>query len=148
MNKRLVGIDFGLARIGVSISDPSQIIASPLTTIQAKNKKMDRVVQELLKALESYSIEEIVVGMPYRLNGELGLSADQVLHFIEVLKKHTDIPIQTRDERLTTQQTERVMKSGNISRKKRMKVIDSACAALILQSYLDQKSFAIPLPYE
>ncbi len=145
--KRIVGIDFGLARIGVALSDPSKIIASPIKTIQNK-KKLEETVKDLLEALKDYSIEEIVVGMPYRLNGKLGFSADEVLHFIEELKKQTDLPIKTWDERLTTTQTERVMKSAKLSRKKRAKVIDAACATLILQSYLDQKSFTLVPAYD
>jgi putative Holliday junction resolvase len=139
MSKRIVGIDYGQARIGVALSDPSQIIASPLTTIQNK-KKLEEVVKEFLSVLKDYSIEEIVIGMPFQLDGKIGTSAQEVLRFVEALKEQTTLPIKTWDERLTTQQTERVMKAGNVSRKKRMKVIDSACATLILQNYLDEKS--------
>ncbi len=145
--KRIVGIDFGLARIGVALSDPSKIIASPIKTLQNK-RTLEETVKDLLEALKDYSIEEIVVGMPYRLNGKIGFSADEVLHFVEALKKQTDLPIQTWDERLTTSQTERVMKSAKLSRKKRVKVIDAACATLILQSYLDQKAFTLVPAYD
>lgn len=142
MSKRVVGIDYGQARIGVALSDPSQMIASPLTTLQNK-RKLEEVVKEFLSILNDYSIEEIVIGMPFKLDGKIGTSAQEVLRFVEALKEQTTLPIKTWDERLTTQQTERVMKAGNVSRKKRMKVIDSACAALILQNYLDEKSMRL-----
>ncbi|MCH9633789.1 MAG: putative pre-16S rRNA nuclease [Chlamydiae bacterium] len=140
--KRIAGIDFGQARIGVALSDPSKILASPVHT-QCNKKDTNLAIKELLAFLSPYSIEEIVIGMPYQLNGTVGQSADAVLQFITLLKEQTEIPIKTWDERLTTQQTERVMKKAKVSRKKRTHVIDAACATLILQSYLDQKQFSL-----
>lgn len=145
--KRLVGIDYGMARIGIAVSDPGKIIASVRPHLLNKGKLED-VVKELIKILSEYQIEEFIVGMPYRLNGELGFSADEVNHFIKELEKQTDIPIKTFDERLTTVQMEREMKSNNMNRKKRVKVIDSACAALILQSYLNQFSNTLIPSYD
>lgn len=142
MLKRIVGIDYGLARIGVAISDPNKIIASPLKTVQSQ-KSLKETVQLVLQAIEGYSVEEIVVGMPYRLNGQNSFSSDETNFFIEELKKHTSLPITTWDERLTTVQVERAMKENNMSRKKRSKVIDAACATLILQNYLEQKEYTL-----
>lgn len=136
--KRLVGIDYGMARIGVALSDPSQIIASPIETLQ-NQKKVELTVKALLEILKEHEIEEIIVGVPYKLNGEHSFSTDETLHFVEELKKQGPFPVKTWDERLTTVQVERAMKENSLSRKKRSKVIDAACATLILQSYLDQK---------
>ena len=146
MLKRIVGIDFGMARIGVALSDPSKIIASPFKTIQ-NQKSLKETVKLILTELACKDIEEIVVGMPYRLNGQHSFSSDEATSFIEELKKQTSVPIVSWDERLTTVQVERVMKDNHMSRKKRSKVIDAACATLILQSYLDQKdNTLIPIP--
>lgn len=136
--KRIAGIDFGMARIGVALSDPSHIIASPIHTLQ-NQKKMDLTVKALLDLLKDRDVEEIVVGMPYRLNGQHSFSTDETLYFVEELKKQCSYTIKIWDERLTTVQVERSMKEGSLSRKKRSKVIDAACATLILQSYLDLK---------
>lgn len=136
--KRIVGIDYGMARIGIALSDPNKIIASPIETIQ-NQKKIDATLQTLIELLNQYDIEEIVVGVPYKLNGKNSLSTDETLHFIEELRKKLPYPIKTWDERLTTVQVERAMKENALSRKKRTKVIDAACATLILQNYLDQK---------
>ena len=138
VKKRIAGIDFGMARIGVAVSDPSHIIASPIHTLQ-NQKKIELTVKALLEILKDRDIEEIVVGMPYRLNGQHSFSTDETIRFVEELKKQSTYTINTWDERLTTVQVERSMKEGSLSRKKRSKVIDAACATLILQSYLDQK---------
>lgn len=147
MLKRVAAIDYGLTRIGLAMSDPNQIIASPLKMV-LNQKALKETALAVLKELKDHQIEKIVVGMPYRLNGKLSFSSDETLSFIEELKKHTDLPIETWDERLTTVQVERAMKDNNLSRKKRSKVIDAACATLILQSYLDQKSNTLlpPIP--
>lgn len=138
MRKRILGIDYGMARIGLALSDPSQIIASPFRTV-AHTKALKSTVAAILKEIEDLDIEEIVVGMPYRMNGKNSFSTDETQFFIQELKNQTQIPVTTWDERLTTVQVERVMKDNNMSRKKRSKVIDAACATLILQNYLEQK---------
>lgn len=138
MKKRIVAVDYGMARIGVAISDPSQIIASPINTLQ-NQKKAELSARALLEAIKEYEVQEIVVGLPYKLNGQHSFSTDETLHFVEELRKVSPYPVKTWDERLTTLQVERAMKGNSMSRKKRSKVIDAACATLILQSYLDQK---------
>lgn len=137
--KRVLGIDYGMARIGIALSDPTQIIASPLTMVPNKGG-IKKVVDQVTELITQHDPECVVIGMPYQLSGKKGFSADEVELFVKELQKKTSCPIHTHDERLTTQQTERAMKSGQMNRKKRTKVIDSACAALILQSFLDQKN--------
>lgn len=139
---RIVGIDYGLARIGISVSDPTHLIAAPLTTLQAE-KKSSATIQSLLAELDKhqkdlhYHIKEIVIGMPLMMSGKQGLQADEVQHFVNELRQATHIPIVTWDERLTTVQAERALREGNLSRKKRSKVVDKVAAVIILQSYLD-----------
>lgn len=140
MKGRLLGIDFGMARIGVALSDPTRLIASPLTTLKNKGK-MDLILQEVKELIQKHEVKGIVVGMPYHFDGAKGASAKEVEKFIKALEEGLSIEVFTWDERLTTQQTERIMKEGNMRRKKRAQVIDAACATLILQSYLDHKRF-------
>ncbi len=145
MGKRIVAIDFGLARIGVAVSDESKMLASALTTI-AGTKKMEETVRRLVAALEKdqkergYEIERIIVGMPFLMSGKSGLMADEVNHFISVLQKCILAPIETWDERLTSVQADRSLRESNLSRKKRAKVVDIVAAVIILQNYLDSKS--------
>ena len=123
MKKRIVGLDYGLARIGVALSDERKILASSLMTFRA-SKQMKVTVKELLNELiqhsqkHAYEIEEIVIGLPLMMSGKQGLQADEVMHFVELLKAETAIPIVTWDERLTTLQAEKLMKEGGMSRKK------------------------------
>lgn len=147
MKKRSLGIDFGLARIGLALSDPMGVIASPLGFLKNQGQTQ-KVMDELKQLVEKHQIGEFVIGMPLNLDGSLGLSAKNVQTFIKALKTNFSLPIISRDERLTTKQTERAMKEGNISRKKRTNLIDAACAALILQNYLDQKNLAGSLAHE
>lgn len=142
--KRLVGIDFGMSRLGIAISDERQIIATPFETIQAE-KKTEQTILLILNLLTQIQqthrceIEEIVVGLPLMMSGRKGLQADEVKHFVELLSKATPIPVRTWDERLTTVQAERSLRESQMTRKKRSKVVDIVSAAIILQSYLDYK---------
>jgi putative Holliday junction resolvase len=143
---RILALDYGMARIGVALSDPMKIIATPHSTLQAEKsalKNAEKVV-ELIAQVEKEKgnpIEEVVVGVPYRMNGQIGLQADEVLAFIKELEAKVMIPVTKWDERLTTVQAERAMREGNMSRKQRSKVIDQAAAVIILQSYLERRSF-------
>lgn len=142
---RTIGIDYGMARMGIAVSDERKLIASPLATVFTE-KKLEITATKLLEELAKYQqrvqceIEEIIIGLPLQMNGKMGMLADEVTHFIEVLRGSITIPIKTWDERLTTVQAERSMK-GAMTRKKRSKVIDTVTATIILQSYLDCKSF-------
>lgn len=141
---RILGIDYGMARIGLSISDESKTIAAPLIVFQA-DKKGEKTVQKLMEYLEQhqqsmrYSIQEIVIGMPLMMNGKVGFLADEVKHFITLLQQVTALPIFTWDERLTSVQAERSMREGNMTRKKRAQTVDTVAAVIILQNYLDFK---------
>lgn len=146
--KRIIGIDFGLARIGIATSDPTHMIASPYLVLRAE-KKLQETVKNLLLIFKEFersyecSIGEIIVGMPFMLKGHVGFLADEVRRFIEELKKQTDLPIIEWDERLTSVQAERSLRSADMNRKNRSKVIDKVSAALILQSYLDKKHLTL-----
>jgi putative holliday junction resolvase len=142
--KRIVGLDFGLARIGIAISDEQKIIATPMMTLQAE-KKTEETILKLLTELRhnehvrNYQITEIVIGLPLLMSGKKGMLADEVLHFVELLKKQIEIPITLWDERLTSVQAERSLREGSLTRKKRSRIVDTVAATIILQSYLDHK---------
>lgn len=141
---RIVGLDFGLARIGIAVSDERKIIATPLVTLKAE-RKVEQTVGKLMQQLEahqkeySYQIEEIVIGLPLLMSGKMGFLADEVKIFIEALKQITSIPIITWDERLTSVQAERSLRESSLTRKKRSSLIDAVAAVIILQNYLDSK---------
>jgi len=132
---RILGLDVGDVMIGVSVSDPSRTIARGLTSIKRMDLKADT---EVIKGLASeYEVEEIVVGLPKTLNGEIGIQAQKVLSFVESLRAEVGIPIILWDERLTTAAANRTLIEADMSRRKRKKVVDKVAAVLILQGYLD-----------
>lgn len=143
--RRIIGLDYGLARIGVAISDERHLLASPLMTFAAE-KKAENTAAKLIQQLQQhastnkYIITEIVIGLPLMMSGKRGLIADEVMHFVEILKQHIDVPIITWDERLSSVQADRTLREGNLSRKKRSKVVDTVAACIILQNYLDRKN--------
>jgi putative Holliday junction resolvase len=140
---RIVGIDFGEARIGLSISDERGIFASPLPCL--KNlKKMETTAQLLMNTLNSLGqLDAIVIGLPLMMNGTEGVMAQQVKKFSECLKTFFGGEILFWDERLTTAGAEKILKEAKVNRKKRSQSIDSLSAVLILQNYLDYKKLSI-----
>ncbi|MBC8229817.1 Holliday junction resolvase RuvX [bacterium] len=131
---RILGLDVGDVRIGVSISDELYIAAHGLCTINRKSKKKD--IHAVGQIIKEYDVEKIVIGLPKMLNGEIGIQAQKVQKFIVSLRK-LNIPIITWDERLTTVEAHRILHETNASRKKRKQVIDQLAAVLILETYLD-----------
>lgn len=147
MITRSIGIDYGNARIGISYSDTSKLIAAPLMIVKAA-KKSEQTIRSIKEVLDqhqkefNYEIDTIVVGMPLMMSGEKGLMADEVNFFISKLKvAYPNIKIVTWDERLSSVQADRSMREANFSRKKRTKFADTVSAVIILQNYLDSLKF-------
>ena len=114
-------------------SDPLGILASPLTIINRNNDESDfTAVVEIIK---KYDIGRIIVGLPISLDGSLGAQAGKARDFAEGLEKMTDVPVELRDERLTTVQAQRLVKGARRTSKDTR--YDAAAAALLLQGYLD-----------
>lgn len=138
---RILGIDFGMRRLGLALSDERKIIATPLMTFPAE-KRAEHTVVKLLEYLNKhqaehgYQLEEIIIGLPLMMSGKMGFLADEVTHFVEQMRRLSPIPVRTWDERLTTVQAERSLRESSLSRKKRTKFVDTVSAVIILQSYL------------
>ena len=145
MKTRALGIDYGMKRIGLAISDETMLIASPLQTMNAE-KRLAETSKKLLALIETLEkeyqckITTLVMGMPLHMSGRIGVLADEVSLFIQEIKqRNSEIEIITWDERLSTIQAERSLRQGGLSRKKRSKLIDHVSASIILQSWLDMK---------
>ena len=134
---RILGLDIGDKTIGVAVSDELKLIANGITTILRKEIKDDMVM--LKEIIKEYMIEEIVVGLPKNLNNSIGIQADKVLNFVDILKTETNLKVTTWDERLSTVAVTRTLIEGKMSRKKRKGVIDKLAAVYILQGYLDSR---------
>ncbi len=135
---RTLALDHGTKRIGVAISDELGIIAQPLEFIPAEPVAAFHL--RLAAILADKKVDEIVVGMPFNMDGSTGPSAQRVERFVEELKTRVTQPVHTCDERLTTCEAENLLISAGTRRQKRKQVIDKMAAAVLLQSYLDAKS--------
>ena len=134
---RYIGLDLGSRTLGVSLSDPSGLIASSYTVIR-HNEEYDRLVTEVKKIVEEYKASEIVLGLPKNMNGTIGSKGELSYKFKEMLENSIGIPVNLEDERLTTVEATNLLIKNDTSRKKRKKVVDSMAATIILQSYLDK----------
>ncbi len=143
---RILGLDVGDRRIGLALSDLGGILASPLTIVERTRESDD--IESILKIVKEREVERIIVGLPRLMNGDIGPQAKKVQTFTEALHSHTDIPIELRDERLTTVTAVRL--KGETERKKKNHRIryDAMAAAIILQDYLEEKAIQKVPPLE
>ena len=132
---RLIGLDLGSKRIGVSICDDKQLIATPLKTINRNSLK--DLVDELRLIVDENDIKGIIVGNPLNMDGSSGRSAQSVKDTTENIEKNLDIPICLWDERLSTLGAFNLSSQLDINVSKREKKIDENAAAFILQGALD-----------
>ena len=132
---RLIGLDLGSKRIGVSICDDKQLIATPLKTINRDSLK--DLVDELRLIINENDIKGIIVGNPLNMDGSSGRSAQSVKDTTENIEKNLDIPICLWDERLSTVGAFNLSSQLDINVSKREKKIDENAAAFILQGALD-----------
>ena len=132
---RVLGIDYGSRRVGISISDPTWTIAKGLTVIENNSD----LIEKIKEICEKNGVEKIVVGFPLRLSGKLSSKTEEVDKFIKKLKNRINIDIIKWDERLTTVMAQRSKIEMGLKKKKRMNksLNDIISASLILQSYLD-----------
>lgn len=132
---RILALDHGTKRIGVAVSDELKMIAQPLEFIPAE--PFADFLKRLKEILRDKEVEIIIVGMPRNMDGSFGEAALKVEAFVGALRNAVAVPIQTRDERLTSAQANRVLLQGNVRRDKRKQNVDKMAAAILLQSYLD-----------
>lgn len=132
---RIIGLDWGEARIGVAVSDPLGITAQPLFYIENNEK----FVAKLKEVITKYDAGEIVLGLPYRMSGSPGIAASKVKDFCKKISGEIPINVILWDERLTTKIAQRALSDLGASRKKRKSFIDAASAGIILQGYIDSR---------
>ena len=120
----------------MALSDPDGILASPFTIINCKDEMAD--VEAIANIVSQHQVGQIIVGLPHSMDGSLGKQAEKVKAFTEKLRNHIEVPIEFRDERLTTVSARRLMREASTKKTKRESRDDAIAAALILQDYLDQ----------
>ena len=134
---KVLGIDLGLVRTGVAISDCRQVLASPFCVI--KENDVEALVQKIGKICEQKNIQKIVVGLPKNMDGSEGQSAQNARAFADMLSEITNLPISMIDERGTTITATNFLNDVNVRGKKRKNIVDAVAATVILQNYLDTK---------
>ena len=135
--RRLLGIDYGQARIGVAGSDEIGLMAHPVETVHVQ-QVADPLVR-LAEICEQRRVDLVVVGMPFRMDGTEGTAAEKVGSFIRKLRKvlPEGVEIVTHDERLTTVEAQAQLHAAGRTVKNSRDVIDQAAAVVILQHYMD-----------
>lgn len=138
INMRILGIDYGDARVGVAVSDLLGMTAQGVKTI--KNMGIKRLLSELCEVIEEYKPEKIVIGLPKNMDGSKGFRVDATYKFAEKLKTVYKGEIVFYDERLSSLGAKRYLNETNTRGKKRKDVLDTVAACIILEGYLNSSN--------
>jgi putative holliday junction resolvase len=134
--KRVLGVDYGRARIGLAISDELGMLAHPLETIPAKN--LESAAKRVAEIAREKEVERVVLGMPKHMNGAVGTAAEEVQAFANKLRPLLRCELLMWDERLTTTAAHRALRDSGRKTKQTRAIIDQVAAQMILQGYLDR----------
>jgi len=121
----------------VDISAPEGKLDIPFTIINCKDDIAD--VEAITDIISQQQVKQVIVGLPRSMDGSLGKQAEKVKAFTQKLCSHTEVPVEFRDERLTTVSAKRLMRAANTKKAKSKARYDAIAAALILQGYLDEE---------
>ena len=132
---RILAIDFGARRIGLAVTDELGLTAQGLPTLHRTNKRND--FDQLRRTIKQYAVGEIVLGLPLRMSGEVGIQAEKVEAFAEELRARFKLPVHLFDERLTSVEANRVLDETEMGNRRRKEVVDQLAAVLILQAFME-----------
>ncbi len=127
-------MDLGSVRVGLALSDPGGLIAQPLDVVPRAD-----AVDNITARVRDLEIDEVVVGIPYRMDGSEGIEARAAEEFVKTLEGRLSIPVSPFDERLSTKEAERAMRVGGMPARKQRGVVDKVAAAIVLQAFLDSR---------
>ncbi len=131
---RILALDVGTRTIGVAVSDELGITANGVKTIRRKN--LDHDLFELRSIIDTYHPCEIVVGIPYNIDGSVSKRGKEIMAFAKRIEEEFGIPVVFWDESFSTVEAEKRLLEADLSRKKRKRVIDKMAAVVILEEYL------------
>ncbi len=135
---RIMGLDVGSKTVGVAVSDLMGWTAQGIETIQINEEEEKFGMDRLKELIAEYEVEKVVIGLPKNMDNSIGFRAEASIAYGDLVKVETGLEVDYVDERLTTVQAEKMLiNEGNVSRKKRKKVIDKLAAVILLQNYLD-----------
>ena len=135
--KRVLGVDFGQARIGVAVSDELGMLAHPLETVAAK--PIDAATKRIAQLAGEKGVEAVVVGLPRHMSGAQGAAAEEVNAFVAKLRPLLRCIVVLWDERLTTTAAHRALRDAGKKTRSTRGVVDQVAAQMILQGYLDSR---------
>ncbi len=136
-NGRVLALDLGKRRIGLALSDELGITAQGLETLERSNIRED--LARLAQLATNKNVTLILMGNPLHMSGREGRQTEYTRDFAARLHAATGLPVEFRDERLTTVEAERVLRQSGISIQKRAKAVDRLAAVILLESYLDSR---------
>ena len=140
---RRLGIDVGTVRIGVAVSDPDGILATPVETVRRDSRGAH--LRRITSLIDELEIVEVVVGLPRTLADRAGSSARDAIDVAEAIANRiAAVPVRMADERLTTVSAARSLREAGVRAKNQRGMIDQAAAVEILQGWLDQRRNAAP----
>lgn len=135
--KRIMCLDYGEARIGIALSDLLQTISTPYDTYTRKTLEEDLSFFENLAKIQS--VEKVVIGLPFNMDGTAGERIEATKKFAEVLQSRLNLPIEYVDERLSSVEAEDILREAKIPPLKRKGLIDKIAAGIILETYLNSQ---------
>ena len=138
---RILALDLGARRIGLAVSDPLGLTAQGLPTLVRTNRRKD--LEALARLAAEYQVSRIVVGYPLDLRGREGPQAVAARRFAQELGRVTGLCVELHDERLTTAQAQRLLRSSGVSLRKLTRAVDRLAAVLILQNYLESRATGV-----
>jgi len=134
---RIAGIDFGTVRIGIAVSDPERIIASPLENYTRRGKEQDSKRFRQLVTEERVAL--FVVGLPVHLDGRESEKSKEARQFGQWLNEITGVPVEFFDERFTSHEAEQYLLGAELTKKRRKKRLDMLAAQIMLSAYLESR---------
>jgi putative Holliday junction resolvase len=140
---RRLGIDVGTVRIGVAVSDPDAVLATPVETVP-RDRRSDKHVRRLIRLIEEHQVVEVVVGLPRTLADRAGSSARDAVELADLLAgRIAPKPVRLVDERFSTVTAQRSLREAGVRAKGQRSMIDQVAAVGILQNWLDQRRAAL-----
>ena len=138
--KRYIGLDLGTTTLGVSITDKTNTLVSPVKLIKFKSEDYDFALDELIKIAEEKKVKDFVLGLPKNMDNSLGFAANRSLNFKTMLEEK-GFNVYLEDERLTTVEALNIMKNNGMKNIKEKEKTDILSAVLILETFLKREKY-------
>ncbi len=140
--KRLMGVDFGTKTVGVAVSDPLFLAATPVEIIRRDHpNKLRKTLARIEALILEYDVGKIILGNPLMLSGDEGERVRLTGEFADSIRRRTGLEVIMEDERLTTVEADEIMDEAGVPKNEHKKYVDMIAAQLILQSYMNRETY-------